>query len=270
MAASGFPDYGMNAMDFSITKSLSGFETITLPEIEEMAHLNRIDRKFLFHERTLWEVLEQLQPAYVLLLTNHSGCTPYRTRYFDTRDYRFYFQHHNGRANRCKVRSREYLDTGERYLEVKRKTNKKRTVKHRKRINGPAGRLPATMLRWLDAQLEVPVEHLEAVLHVAFSRLTFVHPQAKERLTIDFNLRFSDGRHERTLPGLVVAEVKLEHFSNQTPFAQQMHAMGVRPCRLSKYCLGLSLLHPGMKANRFKPRYRHLQKLLDCKIDGLV
>ncbi len=85
----------------------------------------------------------------------------YRTLYFDTPDFELYLLHVNGRADRYKVRSREYTDTHLSYLEVKHRTPKDRTIKERLStaragdLDDPGGRRlagqacsPTTAGRW--------------------------------------------------------------------------------------------------------------------------
>ena len=42
----------------------------------------------------------------------------------------------------------------------------------------------------------------------------------------------------------------------------QIKAEGIRPTPFSKYCIGISLLYPDLKQNRFKPILNHVSTLL--------
>ncbi|MGK0412641.1 MAG: hypothetical protein ACJA1B_000839 [Polaribacter sp.] len=54
--------------------------------------------------------------------------------YFDNFKVKFYFDHHNGRVHRTKIRQRKYVDSDLTFLEVKQKNGKGETNKSRIRI----------------------------------------------------------------------------------------------------------------------------------------
>jgi hypothetical protein len=41
-----------------------------------------------------------------------------------------------------------------------------------------------------------------------------------------------------------------------------MRSLGVQPQRFSKYCLGIPVFYPGVKANLFKPRYLLIERIM--------
>ena len=55
----------------------------------------------------------------------------YKSLYYDTEDWKFYLDHHNGRVNRNKIRFREYVGSKLTFLEIKLKNNKGKTIKKR-------------------------------------------------------------------------------------------------------------------------------------------
>ena len=105
------------------------------------------------------------------------------------------------------------------------------------------------------------VDELVPTLLNTFRRITLVDTQDVERLTLDLDLRFSWNGGHISLPGIAIAEVKQEGFSINSPFIQQMRALGVRPTGFSKYCIGVAALHPEVKHNSFKPQLRQIAKL---------
>jgi hypothetical protein len=55
------------------------------------------------------------------------------------------------------------------------------------------------------------------------------------------------------LPGLVVAELKQPRSAHDSPFLALAREAHLHPSGFSKYCIGVSLLYPGIKHNAFKP-----------------
>ena len=103
---------------------LTGYEPISLAELNRSALLNRVDTKYIMHFEKLSQVLESLSGSYRLLDTNHDRPNHYRTLYFDTEQFTLYQQHHNHMRNRYKVRCREYVDTQVSFLEIKKRPTK--------------------------------------------------------------------------------------------------------------------------------------------------
>ena len=97
--------------------------------------------------------------------------------------------------------------------------------------------------------------------HIDFSRMTFVHKQKKERLTIDINLTFSCGQQEGNFKQIVIAEVKQERMSRSSDFMRIAKEMSILPIRLSKYCMSTLELNSDIKQNRFKRKKRFINKL---------
>jgi hypothetical protein len=105
------------------------------------------------------------------------------------------------------------------------------------------------------------VDALQPCLSNTFQRITLVPVQGVERVTVDLDLRLLWEGATVSLNGMAVAEVKQEGFSTDSPFVRQMRATGVRSTRFSKYCVGVSMLYPEIKHNRFKPQLRMIAAL---------
>ena len=86
-------------------------------------------------------------------------------------------------------------------------------------------------------------------------------------MTIDRGLSFQANEKHLPLPGIAIAEVKQAAFSLRSEFVGQMRAQGARPMSFSKYCTGVSRLYDQVKANRFKPQQRYLDKLASMKMN---
>ena len=97
--------------------------------------MNRIDTKFVFEIELLKKALQEIKEYYYILEIKGLRMSAYRSLYFDTDEFKFYYEHHNGKTNRNKVRYREYLESGLCFLEVKHKNNKGKTIKKRIKVD---------------------------------------------------------------------------------------------------------------------------------------
>lgn len=240
--------------------AIARFAPISLEEMEEVALQSRMDTKYLLPAAQLPQLLARLCPAYRLLETGGVRGTEYRTQYFDTAGLRCYFDHHNGRPLRFKVRMREYAGSGACFLEVKQRTGRGGTVKRRMAVPAMSTCLSPHQAAFV-AGITHCAEPLAPVLRNEFLRYTLVHRTRAERLTLDLHLRFrdSDGR-QAALPGLCVAELKEGHAGHGSPFSALMRSLPSPPSGFSKYCTGLALLRPALKHNLFKPVLLHAGK----------
>ncbi|MCU0429877.1 MAG: polyphosphate polymerase domain-containing protein [Cytophagaceae bacterium] len=224
--------------------------------------MDRTDTKFLFHTRQLVPLLELLQPDYYLLEVNGARLSKYATLYYDTDDFRLFQRHQSKGLNRYKIRSRKYLESNITFLEVKFKNNKGRTKKERITTANILDSLDGTAETQAFIQKKTPFEAREllAKLWVYYSRMTLVSKDFKERLTIDLQLRFDWNNQQADYGFVVIAELKQAKFM-PSPFTKAAKQIGIRQGSLSKYCLGISSLHPEIKHNNFKPVLLSLNKL---------
>ncbi len=242
--------------------SLQSFDAIHLSEMGHVALLRRTDTKYLMSEKQFFQALARLTDHYRILEIDGRRLHHYQTLYFDTQDLALYQQHHNGWRNRYKVRERAYADSDLAFLEVKKKTNTNTTIKSRMRTQEVSSQITRDAESFLCTHYPYQVEDLEPKLYNAFQRITLVSKHSVERLTVDMGLRFLwDGAHV-SLDGIVIAEVKQDGFSVNSEFVRQMRALCVRATSFSKYCIGVSMLYPEVKHNRFKPQLRQIAKIL--------
>ena len=110
---------------------LNAFDPISLKEMDSVKLQDRVDTKFMFRETILPKVLKDMVKDYKILEVANYRYSNYETLYFDTDDFTLYRQHHNGKLNRFKFRSRKYVESNLHFFEVKFKSNKGRTVKER-------------------------------------------------------------------------------------------------------------------------------------------
>lgn len=248
---------------------LRRFEAISLSEMSAVALQDRMDTKFVMREAQLYNALATLTRQYRVLDICGVRLNHYRTLYFDTADFALFQQHHIGRRERFKVRTRSYVDSHLSFLEVKHKVRQNRTVKNRIATPGLLTEVTPEADAFLNDYLPFAPETLEPKLWNEYTRITLVNRQENERLTLDLRLRF--GGYEDTfaagrsvaLPGVAIAEVKRDGFSRSSDFVGRMREMGVRPIGFSKYCAGVAMLFEEVKHNNFKPKMRLVEKLIE-------
>jgi len=252
-------------MNQELVNLLNQLSPISLEEMDRVKLQDRTDTKFVFNAEVLPAILAEIGPFYAILKIKEKLTNSYETLYYDTKELQSYTQHHNGKANRIKVRFRKYIESKLVYLEVKYKNNKKRTVKARTKI--------ADIEQGLSTDSEQFIENnsysffkgkkLLPTLWNNFTRLTLVHKTANERLTIDLNLEFkSYGNNKKVeIPHIIIAEVKQEKASSNSDFIRTIKKYNIRKSSMSKYCIGSALLNKNLKQNNFKERILKINKL---------
>lgn len=237
----------------SIDRALAAYDPIDLAQMDRVSLMDRVDTKYVFDSSELAALLSSLSDRYRVLEIDGLRRSPYSTLYYDTPALDCYHQHHNGKANRRKYRMRTYVSSGDTFFEVKTKTNKGRTIKQRLPVSDLEDSATAETATLTEALLGAPVR-LVPRLWTSFRRITLVGHDAAERVTIDTDLRFSVGSKELPLKDVVIAEVKQERARRDSAIRLQLRDRGVRPLRMSKYCLGSALLDPALKHNSFKAK----------------
>ena len=92
--------------------------------MDSVSLMKRVDTKFLINRKKLESIFSSLSSHYKILKVKDVIKSKYSSFYFDTVNYKFFLDHHNGKLNRAKVRFREYVDSKTSFLEVKRKNQK--------------------------------------------------------------------------------------------------------------------------------------------------
>ena len=258
-------------IDLESQPALKALPPVTLEEMDAVKLLNRIDTKYLTDEQTLVAILEDaLAQGYRALVTEGGKIAAYDTLYFDTPELRMFLDHHNRRLIRQKVRTRVYVSSGTTFLEIKRKNNHGRTKK--KRVQIPleefkdfSGDMQAC--EYLEAKSRFTAAELSPSLETIFRRITLVNPDMTERLTIDSCLGFNNFRTgiEASLRNGVVIELKQDGRAD-SPMKRILLKHRVKPIRVSKYCIGITLTSPGIKTNRFKAKIRKIEKQINNKL----
>jgi hypothetical protein len=246
----------------SVDSLLSSFLPITLSEMDSVKLLDRTDTKFTFHISKLEGIINALSAHYKVLEIENIRINDYQTLYFDTLNFELYLRHHNERLNRFKIRFRKYVNSNLHFFEIKHKNNKSRTIKSRVIRPEIEHDIKDNAKKLLEAKTNFEASSLFPKLWVNYSRITFVHKNFEERLTIDLNLAFKDGDNEKKFDTLVIAELKRDRANSRSPFIDIMNAYKIRENSISKYCLAVTQLFPTIKQNNFKPKILTLNKLL--------
>ena len=251
-------------MTNKLSELLSQFEPISLQSMGKVKLMNRIDTKFVTNIQRLLQLLPMLKDNYFVQAIDGSSLNGYHTVYYDTRDFSMYTCHHNGKKTRQKVRMREYQDTSDFFLEVKRKNNKGRTKKKRIGIPGFEDFDRVEAAQFLEKESWFRLDDLIPHLENRFSRITLVNKARTERLTIDTSLCFHNcvTGIERDLTGIVIIELKQD--GNYPSFVRPLlRELRIFPTGFSKYCIGCALTNPSLKKNRFNERLVMVNKLLN-------
>ena len=176
--------------------------------MENVKLMDRKDTKYVFKFQQLPEYLEQLKNDYSILVVETNRVSRYESLYFDTKKFDLYHSHHRGKPNRFKIRFRKYVASNLNFFEIKFKNNKGRTIKSRVKQKEIDGFITDKAEVLLKEKTPLFPNELEAKLWVNYSRITFVNKNFPERVTIDIDLSFKKDEEYKTIPNLVIAEVK--------------------------------------------------------------
>ena len=247
---------------FPYQNLLNNFQTVSLDDLDRVRLLDRQDTKFVFNQIDLPHILEKLKPFYRILEINNDRVYTYDTTYFDTDDFYFFVQHHNGSRNRFKVRYRRYSSNKKSFFEIKIKNNKDRTIKKRLKvdeINEYLGDLEGDLVSKI---IGLSPSQLTPKLDLEFSRITLTDNNFNERLTIDANLSAKNGTSNKIFGQLIISEIKQNKYNPKSDFIRILRNLKIQEMRFSKYCMGLLHVNNNLKYNRFKPRLIQINKIL--------
>lgn len=240
--------------------------SISLEAMAPLSLLDRTDHKFVLSQEQLHEALAATLEHYTVLQVGAVRLHRYLTTYFDTPDLALYFDHHNGKRSRYKLRCRSYLDTETAFVEVKMKTNKERTVKYRYQTPVHVTSVATLSRDWLPPSWPYRMETMQAVVWNRFTRITLANFEQQERITIDLDIVFGSGEQWFSHAGLCVVEVKQPKFSlMRSPFTRQLHRMHLQPQSISKFCIAAAHFYPGCKTNQFKPLALQLNRFFPLR-----
>lgn len=234
-------------------------DPISLEEMDGVRLMNRVDTKCIFSVDLLNKILIECKDHYSVLYHAGTRSSFYKTLYFDTQELKFYFDHHNGRARRFKVRMRNYTESNLFYLEIKYKKYG-RTDKKRIKAKEFASVLDKNQNLFLEGITHQNFD-LKPVIWNNFHRITLVNKRTPERVTIDTNIGFEYHGKIAGFDRLVIGEIKQERTDYSSPILNLLKKNGIRPSGMSKYCLGIAVMEHDIKQNNFKERILNIHKL---------
>ncbi len=252
-------------MDAIIADRLSAFSPISLEALNTKAEmLDRLDNKYILTSGKLQHVLSALTERFDALDIDGRRAFSYSTRYFDDAERRGYYDHHQRRRKRCKVRVRHYVDAGLSFLEVKLNEQRASTAKRRLRVEKPLIALDTRCMDFVDTCYrnsydEAFVKQLQPVILIRYQRITLVARDGGERLTIDTQLDFEANGVGRVAPDdMFIIETKSAQGNGIAD--KILRSLHVQPTkRVSKYCIGMAATGQVSRCNGFLPAMRRLE-----------
>ncbi|MCF6199098.1 MAG: polyphosphate polymerase domain-containing protein [Hyphomicrobiaceae bacterium] len=248
-----------------------GFEPISLEQTNAQARmLSRVDNKYVVDFGQFEAFLEAAKEHYAVLEIDGLRQFTYSSCYFDD-DFACYFEHHQGRRQRFKVRTREYIDSGAQYFEIKLKGLRGKTDKHRTTcdflVTPRVGGEYLQMLKKIyQKQYNKPMSlDLRPALMVGYRRCTLVAKAGGERVTIDYSLTFAQPGEEdnetRVGNGFIIIETKSENGYGIADTILKDHKVR-KASKCSKYCIGVNLIGAVSKNNHFLPTIKRVRENL--------
>jgi hypothetical protein len=241
---------------------IEAFAATSLGEMSAIKLLNRHDTKYVFHERKLAAILDDLKENYYVLEIDGKRLLSYENQYFDTEDFTFYNKHQRGMLNRTKIRIRKYVESDLSFIEIKKKTNKSRTIKNRIALTAHEDIKSDRVINFIESNSTIKVSELSEILLINFQRITLAHKNLEDRCTLDINLHASWNGKNYNFEHLVIAELKQEKFKHSSDFNLSLKKNKVYSGGFSKYCFSFSSLNSDLKNNSFKPKIHQLNKIL--------
>ena len=202
-----------------------------------------------------------IQQNYEVLQIGNNKIFTYENNYFDTNDYQFYYDHHNGYSNRMKVRCRKYIETDTSFFEIKKKENIDRTNKTRIKVDQLISFIDENKKETIQQLSRKPIADLSVMLNNKFNRITFVNSHQNERMTLDFNLQFSDESGQKTFSDFYVLETKQSKSNGRSILTETLKKNNIREQGFSKYIFGVIALKENIRTNNFLPLIKKINKL---------
>ena len=244
-----------------IQSTLINFKPISLEGMDEVALMERVDEKFTVSLEDTLDVLSKIRDKYFCLEIDGKRLFNYQTEYFDNDNKILFKNHQNGKLNRYKIRFRDYVASKKTFLEVKFKSNKGVTKKTRISVPFREKDLNKKNTKFLEEQTPYSFKEFEIKIKNNFDRITLVNFHTKERVTIDFNLKFSAENSKKELENICIIEVKREKGNRKSEILSILKLKRIRPTRFSKYTIGSCILNPNLKYNNFKRKLLFINKI---------
>lgn len=245
-------------------EGFSNFAPISLADLNDKAEmLARLDNKYIMPGHLLAQALASFEKDFEILEIEGKRGFAYSTLYFDDAERRCYYDHHQRKRKRIKVRIRTYVDADLHYLEVKLNDKRSSCLKKRLRLKGPLQELDSTCHEFIDAchreTYEAPFnKEMFGALRVQYERYTLVAKDGGERLTIDTAMRFKVG-DKLASPRYDIFIVETKSARGNGIADKVFRSLHVQPTkRVSKFCIGMAANGEVLRHNGFIPAMKRL------------
>ncbi len=249
----------------TLEKFIQDFAPISLEDTNKSARmLKRVANKYVVRREELREIFAALQDKFAVLEIDGVTEFTYSSCYFDD-NFKSYYDHHQGKRLRFKIRQRHYIDSGKIYFEVILNDKRGQTNKQRipcKKFKSPVpSRKCLSMLEkfYLKLYNKEFLYNLKPALIVNCKRFTLVSLSGGERMTIDYGLNFDPitGPFVSIGNDFIIVEAKSANGKGIVDVL--MRKAGIRKAeKLSKYCIGAILTGRVTKYNNFKPSLKRI------------
>ncbi|MGB0114579.1 MAG: polyphosphate polymerase domain-containing protein [Ilumatobacteraceae bacterium] len=234
---------------------------IDLDELNESAALQtRTDRKYVVGPHQLGALIDHLHDDVRVLDIDGRRMFGYESVYFDTPRFDSFLGAAHRRPHRFKVRTRRYLDSDRSSIEVKVRSGRGQTVKHRRPHRCDDHVLDAADERFLRefAPLVPNPSELVPSLRTRYDRTTITI--GGSRATIDLGVTCTRDGSAVGLGDQIIIETKSAGAASEVDRA--LWAIHQRPVSISKYGVGLAALLPELPANKWhRVMCRHVRHL---------
>ncbi len=240
---------------------LKKFKPINIQQLDSVNLLNRKDTKFILPIQNLEIFFNIFYASHHILEINDKRIQKYRNCYYDTPDFQMYNAHHNGRVNRYKIRTRQYMESDLLFLEIKYKSNKGKTVKKRIKLEDNTIINNIEAKQFISNNSPFKQDEIVAVQFNSFQRVALVDDNMSERLTIDFNLKawdVNEAKNKISFPKIAIVELKTDE-NSIADTVRKFRDLRMKSMGFSKYAMANSYLFSSkIKINNFKRKQRIL------------
>jgi len=244
-----------------VQEIIDSFNSVRLKDMDKIALMTRKDSKFLMPKSKLPVILEKLKEFYNILEIDGHRLMHYENYYYDTDQFDFYLNHHNGHLNRYKIRKRKYTVSDISFLEIKFKSNKKQTSKNRIKKKDFVPGFTEEDIEFIKNKSPFDPNNLSLKLLVDFSRITLAHKNNEDRATLDLNLTYRFGDFQYSYSNICIGELKQDKSAIKSDFINVLNDEKIKKGGFSKFCFGMLNAYPHLKKNLFKKKLRGINKL---------
>lgn len=277
----GAPKYSVPVEDQkTIGELFQCFPSISLDDTNKLAQmLSRIDNKYVVSFEQFGSFLASVEGDFAVLEIGERREFTYLSCYYDDK-YQCYFEHHQGRRQRFKARTREYVDGGGmKFFEVKLKGIRGLTAKHRIKSDFlVAPQIDGEYLEMLQEKYscqyhkDMPLD-LSPALLIGYKRCTLVALRGGERVTVDYLINFAKPGHEDEAiqigNGFIIVETKSGDGKGLADRAlKKLNIRKASAC--SKYCIGVNLVGGVAKNNNFRKTIDRVRRNIVTNCNSLT